>query len=91
MGGEFTTERGCTIKVIPPGFYNPERTTLAFSMDHPEDIRTGEILLTEEELEKLRRILIMDKANPLPVSTEKEGIVSAASEGPLSDKKNKGE
>ena len=55
--GEFTTERGCIIKVIPPGLYNPERTTLAFSMLHPEDIRTGEVLLTEEELEKLRRIL----------------------------------
>lgn len=60
-GGEFTTELGCRVLVVPPerrseaGY--PERSALAFRMVDPTDGRYAEVLLTDDERAKLKAIL----------------------------------
>jgi hypothetical protein len=57
MAGEFTTELGCTVRVIPPPLAHPTATMLVLKMDQPGDNRTAMLLLTDDEREKLKTAL----------------------------------
>ncbi len=60
-GGEYTTELGCRVLVVPPELRGeagyPERSALVFRMIDPLDGRHAEVLLADDERAKLKAIL----------------------------------
>lgn len=60
-GGEFTTELGCRVMVVPPEFrdtqYRPDLYALVLRMADPSDLRYAEVLLTDADRAQLKEIL----------------------------------